>query len=565
MRRVWLLIILACWLGGTVAAQAADAYYMMLGSMVVELDHPPVIDRGGEVYLTLGLLDKLALPREELDASTPAPPDDAQQSGDSSVEIVSAPEGDTIGTGPHARYLLGGTAVEVDSRGSQPAVTVNGTALPSAAVTRYSGHGYLSEAEFEKLGLRLEFNTLENLYQVIGLVHRIGYTSGASELTISCLTPVQAHGIQVDDNRLTMVIEGGYTGAEAPREYGADSPVTKLGFKSQPELGRSFVFIHQPRRTGFKVQSDPEVGFARVKFGNYFQVASFQQSSSGDLSVAVQLGAPSELHHELIDNPPRLVVDFPGATYEDATKTIPVGIGSVEQIRVGTPVPGTVRVVLDLERRVDYRLLSNDEGARHYIQLLPPVVPAATAVQRRVGRTIMIDPGHGGSDPGAEGVLPDTWEATLNLQICNYLEQELKDLGYDVLTTRRADRFVSLGARADYANNVLPYIFVSVHCNSLEDPDYQGLMTFHHPSSTQGPLLARLVHEECLAATGAVDKNVREANFFVLRETVMPSVLVECGCLTNREECGKLVTPTYQQRIAAAIARGVDRYVTGGS
>jgi N-acetylmuramoyl-L-alanine amidase len=322
--------------------------------------------------------------------------------------------------------------------------------------------------------------------------------------------------------------------------------------------------MRQPRRTGFKVQADPSVGYARLRFGNYFQVASYQLSSSGGLSVTVQLGAPCEPRTQFLYDPPRLVVDFPGVVFEDATETIPVGRGSVEQIRIGRPETEVVRVVLDLTEHVDHRLLSTDDGARHYIQLLPPTPVAATsAAQLRRGRTVMIDPGHGGSDPGAPGVLPGVWEADVNLQVCGYLEAELKALGYEVLTTRQSNRFVSLGARADYANRVLPYIFVSVHSNSMEDPDYQGLMTFHHPASRYGPRLAALIQEEVLRATGAVDKNVRQANFFVLRETVMPSALVECGVLTNRSECARMIDPAYQQRVAQGIARGIDRYITG--
>jgi len=168
-----------------------------------------------------------------------------------------------------------------------------------------------------------------------------------------------------------------------------------------------------------------------------------------------------------------------------------------------------VRVVLDLTERADYRLLSTDDGARYYIQLLPPVSLLATAGELRQGRVIMVDPGHGGSDPGAEGVLAGVWEAPVNLEISFYLVDALKDMGYGVLLTRDRDRFVSLGARADYANQVLPYLFVSVHTNSLDDPDYQGIMTFHHPASQRGPRLAALIQEELLKATGAVDKRVR--------------------------------------------------------
>lgn len=593
----------------TVAAQAST-HYLLLGSRVASFDHPPVIDAGGETYLSLALLDELGLRSAdeggaETGAATPAAPANATQgfadplarrvalllqSPDSGLppehyspsdDDEQAPGEDEVGgqavelaplpqrppAAPAAgrvRYRLAGHVLDVASGTPQPAAELDGTALPATALLRYGGHDYLSSARFAGIGLRLAYNAQQDLYQVVGLIQRVDSGPDTRELTLGCLTPVSVEGVQVDDNSVTAIVEGGFLADTATREYPGGSVITKLGFKTQPELGRSFLFIRQPRRTGFLVQADPRVGYARLRFGNYFQVASYQLSSSGDLSVTMQLGAPCTPQLQYLTDPPRLVVDFPGVVYEDATETIPVGQGSVTQIRIGRPVPGTVRVVLDLTEHVDHRLLSKDDGARYYLQLLPARPVAATsAAQLRRGRTVMIDPGHGGSDPGAPGVLPDAWEAPINLAICEYLEADLRQLGYEVLSTRKSDRFVSLGARADYANRVLPYVFVSVHSNSMEDPDYHGVMTFHHPASRYGPRLAALIQEEVLRSTGATDKRVRQANFFVLRETVMPSALVECGVLTNREECAKMVDPAYQQRIAQGIARGIDRYITG--
>lgn len=571
------------------AAVRAETHYLMLGSRVISLDHPPVIESEGRLYLTLALLDELGVtsavtPSAETgapagtDAQDEQPgghydPDDSgdeapaeedvtgEQAPAAAVELLPLAEG--LPPSQRRSYKLAEHTLAVAGGGPQPAVLIDGRAAAPGELRRLGGFDYLSEAGFASVGLALAYDALDDLYQVVGLIHRVDYLPAEAELQLGCLTPLEIEGVQVDEQRLTVLVEGGYLADTAGRDYGEDACLSKLGFKTQPDLGRSFIFVHQPRRTGFKVQSDPRVGFARLRFGNYFQVASYQQSSSGELAVAVQLGAPCAVEHQRLDGPPRVVVDFPGVVFEDATETIPVAIGSVQQIRIGRPQPGTVRVVLDLTEQADYRLLSTDDGARYYIQLLPPVSLMATASELRRGRVIMVDPGHGGSDPGAEGVLEGVWEAPVNLQISLYLVDALRELGYGVLLTRDRDRFVSLGARADYANQVLPYLFVSVHTNSMDDPDYQGIMTFHHPASVRGPRLAALIQEELLAATGAVDKRVRQANFFVLRETVVPSALVECGVLTNRYECELLTAPEYQRRLAGAIARGIDRYVTG--
>jgi N-acetylmuramoyl-L-alanine amidase len=224
--------------------------------------------------------------------------------------------------------------------------------------------------------------------------------------------------------------------------------------------------------------------------------------------------------------------------------------------------------------------MSTDGGARYYCQFLPPLgstpsvpsldeplqaepsTPPLNRARASRNRVIMIDAGHGGSDPGASGVIPGTHEKNLVLSMCMMLQEELEQMGYTVLQTRTSDRFVSLGARTDYANEVLPYIFVSLHCNSFTDPAMEGLLTFIHPAASQDSRrLAALVESEAALASGAVEKGVREANFFVLRETVMPSILIEAGFLTHRDECGRLCDPKYQGSMMRGVAKGIDRFI----
>lgn len=603
MSRLWrwpalmaaLFMLLACL--GASGQQAPGAFHMLIGCRVAHFDHPPVIGLAGRTCVSAAVLDELEHP------GGPAPPqptaplggrakdqETAPQAGTAAPGSAEAPEpGNTQGkdeqgaggtAAPIApappqpgwhHYILAEHVVDVSPAGAPFAVQLDGKPLAAAEIAQYQGQGYIDAGRLADAGLLLAYDAEDELYQLTGAIYRLDYRQGSGDaaaaapsLSLSCLTPLGVEGVQDDETHVHLVLHGGYFAESSPREYPGDPVVTKVGLKSLPRLGRSYVYLEQPKRTGFKVASEERLGFAVVSFGNYFRVANYSLSSSGQLSLCVQLGAPAAAQDQALDNPPRLVVDFAGAIFEDATRTIKVNQGGVTAIRIGTPAEGHVRVVLDLAEPLDYRLLTNDNGARYYVQLLPRTPPVGTASQMRKGRAIMLDPGHGGSDPGAPGVGSGVWESALTLRITALVQAELSRLGYQVLSTRRADRFVSLGARTDYANSVLPYVFVSIHCNSIEDPSFEGIMTFYHASSAAGARLAACVHSEALAATGAVDKGVRTANFFVLRETVMPATLIECGFLTSKGECAKLTDPAYQARLAHGIARGIDKFVTGG-
>ncbi|MEZ5339339.1 MAG: N-acetylmuramoyl-L-alanine amidase [bacterium] len=559
----------------------AGSWYIMLGSRVADLEHPPVVHSAGRSYLNLDVLRELGLEAAQSTAGQDElgdlhyNPDEGKAGGSvavdlesrRSISLLAAPAQGSVPAplAGRVRYGLAGNLLDLPRGLDQAVGELNGSALGADKLLLHDGALYGEVELLRSLGLYLSFNTVEDLYQLVGLIRDLHYSEDSRLLTLSCLTPVHVAGRQIDDERVELSVEGGFFGETEGRELSGNGVLSRIGFKTQPELGRSYVFLRQPQRTGFKVDNEERRGFAAVRFGNYLQVASYAQTSSGEISLNVQLGRATQTKAELISNPDRLVVDFIGAQYREATQYIPVNVGSVQQIRIGTPEENTVRVVLDLANPVDYRLLSKDNGARNFLQLLPYSRPQPGGSVARKGRTIMLDAGHGGSDPGAQGVVDGYWEAPLALGITEQLREQLEGMGYSVIMTRQDDRFVSLGTRTDYANALLPYLFVSVHCNSISDPEMQGVMTFHHPASTSGPLLAAYIQRSLLASTGAVDKKVREANFFVLRESVMPSTLVECGFMSNREECLRLADPNYQAQLARGIAAGIDSYIQDGN
>jgi N-acetylmuramoyl-L-alanine amidase len=174
---------------------------------------------------------------------------------------------------------------------------------------------------------------------------------------------------------------------------------------------------------------------------------------------------------------------------------------------------------------------------------------------------VVIDPGHGGPDVGA--TRNGAYEKDIVLAISKQLGRILQQMGYSVVYTRTEDIDIDLEPRVQIAENAKADVFVSVHVNSLDASSSQvsGVETYYAPGASLGKNLADLVHEQVIANTGANDRGVRSARFYVIRNTSMPAVLVETGYITNPSEASRLLSGSYQERLAEAIARGVDGFL----
>ncbi|RPA60791.1 hypothetical protein EF384_04305 [Aerococcus agrisoli] len=226
-----------------------------------------------------------------------------------------------------------------------------------------------------------------------------------------------------------------------------------------------------------------------------------------------------------------------------------------------------------------------EENVDHLIILGgTPTISADT--QTKLANTyIFLDPGHGGYESGAYyyGVA----EKDINLSVANKVRKLLTDAGYIVYQSRLNDTAVELYDRPDIANNSYQDIFVSVHHNAMPGSSagyVSGIETYYYeytpgeeylPKTTDKYVyreainperrdlsieLATFIHNAALEATGALDRGVRENDFVVNREAVMPSVLLELGYMSQWNEFSKLITDSYQNKLASAIAKGIDQY-----
>jgi len=185
---------------------------------------------------------------------------------------------------------------------------------------------------------------------------------------------------------------------------------------------------------------------------------------------------------------------------------------------------------------------------------------AACAKPRRM--KVCIDAGHGGSDSGAVGSRPVTLlEKSFTLDLALLLEEELELRGHWVVMTRRKDRAVSLAARAGFANRLDAELFIAIHANAAATRQAEGMEVFHFPDSEAGRARAKRVLQSMQRAFPTHrNRGVKEANFAVLRLTAMPAILVECEFLTNPTQLRFLASPRNQEKLAAAIADGIDSF-----
>lgn len=217
-----------------------------------------------------------------------------------------------------------------------------------------------------------------------------------------------------------------------------------------------------------------------------------------------------------------------------------------------------VRFLISLSSPTEAQVDTGENTGGQDIQTGGEPEPVEYTVQPR-GLTVVLDPGHGGGQPGC--VIGDLEEKDIAMSITQQLKGELELLGFDVVLTRSTDADVGLSERARIANETEGDCFVSIHCNSYEDDSVSGLECYYFRSEA-GEQLAELI-SKATDESNIDTREVKEGNFQVLRETVMPSVLIEVGYMTNPEELASLVSQSYQQTLAQAIAEGIVEMMEG--
>jgi N-acetylmuramoyl-L-alanine amidase len=261
------------------------------------------------------------------------------------------------------------------------------------------------------------------------------------------------------------------------------------------------------------------------------------------------------IEHFFLGSPHRLVIDLPQTVLGSqlypnygSERVIPIQYGTVDQVRVGqfSIMPKTVRVVFDLNHRSSVKIEEVGENLNISFEKRNPLV--------------VIDPGHGGKDPGAVGKISN--EATIVLSVSQKISKLLEeDPDIDVLMTRSDNTFISLDERVEIANDARADMFMSVHANAINRASVGGTETFVDNNADK--TFGTIVHKHLLEATGLTNRGLKEAGFRVLKGTKMPAVLIEMAFVSNQSEEKLLNDPAFQDKVALAMYNAIREYEFG--
>lgn len=192
--------------------------------------------------------------------------------------------------------------------------------------------------------------------------------------------------------------------------------------------------------------------------------------------------------------------------------------------------------------------------------------------QKREKKTVVIDAGHGSEDPGKIGI-NNVLEKDINLQIAKKVRDLLLEKGIEVVMTREDDagfynesnsnkKAADMKKRVDLINQTKPSLVVSIHQNSYHEESIRGAQVFYYTHSREGEQAAKLMQEELRTFDRDNQRQAKNnGTYYMLKRTEVPTIIVECGFLSNMEEAEKLKSEDYQNQISGAICAGITKWL----
>ncbi|MCD6309485.1 MAG: N-acetylmuramoyl-L-alanine amidase [Candidatus Eremiobacteraeota bacterium] len=423
---------------------------------------------------------------------------------------------------------------------------------------------------------------------------RLKHNKGKYDLRIRASSPIKVKDFFLrEPARYVIDIPNAVLGIEPVKMVHPDAGEIRYGqFSTTPNKVRVVIPLTQDVRVKMKSRLDlceavigielppvytPGQNFTRQKIKDV-QINDLP----GDKGVRIRVlctGPVQYEWHRLRQPDNRIFIDFAQAILIGPKKTRNLSDSAISQVRVAQfqvkPFPIT-RVVLALKEPVEVEFQTSKRTGNQLIMLVKHnKIDPEKSILRGVGATgyplagavICIDPGHGGSDPGAINRYIGLKEKDLTLDISQRLAKILTGWGWNIVLTRYDDRDVSyqgssareeLGARVRVANDMGADIFISIHINASYNRSLNG--TSVHYFKSKDKKLAWCLLKGLLSCAKRKNKGVRRNKFYVLAHSRMPAALVECCFLSNPQEAHLLQRPDFRQKLAEGIAEGLRIY-----
>ena len=321
--------------------------------------------------------------------------------------------------------------------------------------------------------------------------------------------------------------------------------------------------------------ADPTVSITGMRWGRTTDAVTGSQM----IRLVLETSAPVTVDQFVTAKPNwRIVLTLQGAN-ADKLKILPSPDPEVvKALSTVKSTKNTLHVMIDLPAELNanqykvFTLKADPKAKRPFrvvvdIEKTAPVTDVQFSAGLR-GKLIVLDPGHGGTDPGAIGPRR-TYEKNLNWSMAIQVKSILERAGATVLLTRPGDVDLTpasvsdrdeLRVRTMVANNRKADIFVSIHHNSSVNSDLTGTSTYYYPKTPYDALLAQCLQSAMVRGGGLENIGIRTANFFVVKNAWMPAALLEIGYISNPQEEQTLNNPAFQQKMALAIVAGIDQF-----
>jgi N-acetylmuramoyl-L-alanine amidase len=353
-----------------------------------------------------------------------------------------------------------------------------------------------------------------------------------------------------------------------------NSEVIPLNVKTQLLNNRVMIPLRFLQRVyGGKLSWD---SYNKIIYYNSNQITNIGiEDSQISSRVVIDLQSLSKYDINLYQQPKRLVLDIKNVNLGKMKRLIRVNNGIIEQIRTSQLQvdPAITRIVIDVEEMNGYRV--EEEGSKLILVIdkNDNVVTSSIFSDNQnlkykpdsLTRRIVIDPGHGGKDPGAIGV-SGIMEKNVNYQIAQHVNKLLRKENFETIMTRRNREFLSLSERAQIANELPADIFISIHANHNNQSWINGTATYAHwYASKDNWALAWYVQSEIIKRTKTKDNGLKSANFSVLRKADVPALLIETAFLSNAREERLLRDDAFQRKVAEGIVAGIKKYFSKSS